>query len=82
MTPTDMAILDFEDRSWHLAGAKEAAIREVFDITATRYYQRLAALLHNPHANAYAPMLVSRLRRVRTTQQARRVDRRRSALGG
>jgi hypothetical protein len=33
----DRAILDFERQWWKYAGAKETAIRESFDMSATRY---------------------------------------------
>ena len=38
-------MLDFKDQWWRHAGAKEAAIREQFGLGATRYYQRLNALI-------------------------------------
>jgi hypothetical protein len=31
--------LEFERQWWRYAGAKEQAIRELFDMSATRYYQ-------------------------------------------
>lgn len=66
LSDRDRAVLDIEGRLWHYAGAKEAAIREQLDMSAVRYYQVLNALLDNPSAVAYAPMVVSRLRRLRT----------------
>ncbi|WP_159622716.1 DUF3263 domain-containing protein [Ruania rhizosphaerae] len=60
---TDRAILDLEARFWKYAGAKETAIREQLDLSATRYYQRLNHLIATPAANAYAPIVVNRLRR-------------------
>jgi hypothetical protein len=69
----ERAVLDFERRRWKHAGAKEQAIRDSFDLSATRYYQILNALLDDPAALAYAPALVGRLRRIREAkQQARR----------
>ena len=47
------------------AGAKEEAIRELFSMSATRYYQVLNALVDRPEALAADPMLVKRLRRLR-----------------
>ena len=41
----DREILAFERQWWKYAGAKEQAIRELFDMSATRYYQVLNALL-------------------------------------
>ena len=37
-------ILAFEGQWWKYAGAKEQAIRELFDMSPTRYYQVLNAL--------------------------------------
>jgi hypothetical protein len=34
----DREILEFERQWWKYAGAKETAIRESFDMSATRYY--------------------------------------------
>ena len=44
----DREILAFERQWWKYAGAKEQAIRELFDMSATRYYQVLNALVDKP----------------------------------
>ena len=72
----DQAILAFERQWWKYAGAKEQAIRELFDMSATRYYQVLNALIDRPEALAYDPMLVKRLRRLRASRQRARSARR------
>ena len=72
----DQAILAFERQWWKYAGAKEQAIRELFDMSATRYYQVLNALIDRPEALTYDPMLVKRLRRLRATRQRARSARR------
>ena len=59
-------ILAFESQWWKYAGAKEQAIRELFDMSATRYYQLLNGLIETEAALAADPMLVKRLRGVRT----------------
>ena len=61
---------------WKYAGAKEQAIRELFDMSATRYYQVLNALVDKPEALAADPLLVKRLRRLRTSRQRTRAARR------
>jgi hypothetical protein len=76
LTDDQKAVLDFERAWWKYAGAKEAQIRERFDTSTTRYYQRLGALLENQAAEAYAPDLVHRLRRLRTARQRQRSARR------
>ena len=60
----DREILAFERQWWKYAGAKEQAIRELFDMSATRYYQVLNALLDKPEAMAADPLLIKRLRRL------------------
>lgn len=76
LTVKDTMTLDFEAQRWRYAGAKEAQIREVFTESATRYYQRLAVLLEQPEAEAYAPQLVHRLRRLRDRRLEARSSRR------
>lgn len=61
-------MLDLERRWWRHPGAKEQAIRDAFDLSATRYYQLLNGLLDNPAALAHDPVLVGRLRRLRDTR--------------
>ena len=69
-------ILAFEGQWWKYAGAKEQAIRELFDMSATRYYQVLNALIDKPIAMAADPMLVKRLRRLRASRARTRAARR------
>ena len=61
LTRRDREILAFERQWWKYAGAKEQAIRELFDMSTTRYYQVLNALIDNPAALVADPMLVRRL---------------------
>jgi hypothetical protein len=76
LSDRDRAILEFERQWWKYAGAKEQAIRDLFDMSATRYYQVLNALLDNPAALEADPMLVKRLRRLRASRQRARSARR------
>ena len=76
LSERDRAILEFERQWWKYAGAKEQAIRDLFDMSATRYYQVLNALLDNPAALEADPMLVKRLRRMRAARQRARSARR------
>jgi hypothetical protein len=69
-------ILAFEGQWWKYAGAKEQAVRELFDMSATRYYQVLNALIDKPEALAADPLLIKRLRRLRTGRQRTRAARR------
>ena len=72
----DARILAFERQWWKYAGAKDQAVKEMFDLTPTRYYQVLNALIDTPEALAHDPMLVKRLRRMRSTRQRARSARR------
>lgn len=76
LSDRDGQILAFERQWWKYAGAKETAIREQFDMSATRYYQVLNALIDSPQALAAEPMLVKRLRRMRSSRQQERSARR------
>ena len=76
LTRRDREILAFERQWWKYAGAKEQAIRELFDMSATRYYQVLNGLIDSPEALAADPMLVKRLRRLRASRQRQRSARR------
>jgi len=76
LTETEAAILAFERQWWKYAGAKETAIRDLFDMSATRYYQVLNQLLDSEAALAADPMLVKRLRRMRSSRQRERSSRR------
>jgi len=72
LSDRERAVLDFENQWWRHAGAKEQAIREAFDLSPTRYYQLVNALLDRPAALAYDPVLVKRLRRLRASRSRRR----------
>jgi len=76
LSDRDREILAFERHWWKYAGAKEQAIRDLFDMSATRYYQVLNALIDRPAALVADPMLVKRLRRLRASRQRARSARR------
>jgi hypothetical protein len=76
LSPRDLEILAFERQWWKYAGSKEDAIKELFSMSATRYYQVLNALVDRPEALAADPMLVKRLRRLRASRQKARAARR------
>jgi hypothetical protein len=76
LTSRERAILAFERQWWKYAGAKEQAIREIFGLSPTRYYQVLNALLEKADAIKADPLLIKRLRRLRTERQRVRSARR------
>lgn len=78
MDDIDRAILRFEADHpvWKYPGAREAAIREQFDLGRTAYAQRVVRILDDPDAYAVDPATVTRLRQIR--EQRGRHRRRRS----
>ncbi len=76
LSDRDREILEFERQWWKYAGAKETAVRDNFDMSATRYYQVLNVLIDRPEALAADPLLVRRLRRLRSQRQRQRSARR------
>jgi hypothetical protein len=68
LSEREQKILAFEAKWWRHAGSKEQAIRDTFELSSTRYYQLLNALLDNPAALEHEPVLVGRLRRLRSTR--------------
>ncbi|MDT5077357.1 MAG: hypothetical protein QOJ80_1994 [Mycobacterium sp.] len=76
LTRREHDILAFERQWWKYAGSKEDAIKELFSMSATRYYQVLNALVDRPEALAADPMLVKRLRRLRASRMKARAARR------
>lgn len=76
LSDRDQQILSFERHWWRYAGAKEQAIRDQFGMSGTRYYQVLNALIDRAEALSYDPLLVKRLRRLRSSRQRARAARR------
>lgn len=72
LSERDLKILEFERQWWKYSGAKEQAIRELFEMSATRYYQVLNSLIDNPAALESDPMLIKRLKRLRDFRQRSR----------
>jgi hypothetical protein len=75
LTDLETRILEFERNWWRFAGAKEVAIKELFDLTAPRYYQLLNDLIDRDDALEASPMLVKRLRRLREARMQARTAR-------
>jgi len=75
LTDRERAMLEFERFWWRHAGSKEQAIRETFDLSATHYYRLLNALLDQPAAVEFDPLVVGRLRRLRASRARRRAGR-------
>ena len=65
LSDLEVRILDFERQWWKHAGAKDAAIKELFDLSTRSYYELLNNLIDREDALAASPLLVKRLRRLR-----------------
>jgi hypothetical protein len=72
LSELEARILEFEGTWWKFAGAKESAIKELFDLSAPRYYQLHNDLIDREDALVAAPMLVKRLRRLREARMSAR----------
>jgi len=72
LTALEVRILEFERSWWRFAGAKESAIKELFDLTPPAYYQALNNLIDRDDALLAQPMLVKRLRRLREARTSTR----------
>jgi hypothetical protein len=72
LSDRDRAIVDFERCWWMLSAPKSAGIREQLHLSPTRYYRLLNALLDDPDALAYDPLVVRRLRRMRLQRRRAR----------
>jgi Protein of unknown function (DUF3263) len=62
LSERERAILDFEGSWWTEPGPKEDAIKARFGLSATRYYQIVAALIDRSEAEDYQPLVVRRAR--------------------
>ena len=74
LSDLEVRILDFERQWWKYAGAKDAAIKELFNLSAKQYYELLNNLIDRPDALAASPLLIKRLRRLREARVNQRVN--------
>lgn len=72
LSDLEARILDFERQWWRYAGAKEAGIKEQFNISAREYYELLNNLIDREAALLASPLLIKRLRRLREARIAAR----------
>lgn len=72
LSDEDKLLLAIEADRYLQSGRKDAVIRQQLDMSSTRYYQRLNTLLDDPAAEAHDPVLVHRLRRLRTKRSRNR----------
>jgi hypothetical protein len=74
LTDRDRAILDFERTWWSEPGRKGAAIQARFGLSPSRYYRLLGALVASAEAAAYDPLVVRRLRKLRSNRRRARIE--------
>ena len=74
LTDRDRAMLDFERTWWSEPGAKAAAIQARIGLSPARYYQVLARLIGSAEAEAYDPLVVRRLRKLRSNRRRARIE--------
>jgi hypothetical protein len=74
LSERDRAILDFERSWWCEPGTKQAQIRNRFNISGTRYYELVQALLDERDALVYDPLVIRRLRRQRERRRRARFE--------
>ena len=81
LTDRDRAILDFERTWWsepgpdgEKPGRKGAAIQGRIGLSPARYYQLLGELIASPEAAAYYPLVVRRLRKLRSGRRRARIE--------
>jgi len=72
LTDLEKGVLDFERQWWKVPMAKEQAIRETFNLSGPQYYQILNGLIDRQDALAADPLLVTRLRRMRSQRREQR----------
>lgn len=72
LSERDQEILEFERLTWRYPAAKESVVLERFDMTPTRYFQVVDALIDRAEALAYDGQLVNRLRRLREARRRHR----------
>jgi len=74
LTDRDRAMLDFE-RTWRSEpGPKGAAIQARIGLSPARYYQLLGDLIASAEAEAYDPLVVRRLRKLRSSRRRARIE--------
>ena len=59
---------------WDHLGAAKKRVGERFDLSSTRYYELLGALIDSSEANDYDPLVVRRLRRLRDRRRRARFE--------
>ena len=75
LTEQELEILEFEGLRWRFPAAKQAQIMDRFQMSETRYFQVVNALVDRPEALAAYPATVRRLLRLRDARRGQRTTR-------
>jgi hypothetical protein len=78
---TARTILAIERKTWLFPGVKEQRVRADLDVTMTRYYQMVNALIDTELALQIDPATTYRLRHIRDARQRSRSARRGCSTG-
>jgi len=76
LTPLEERMLAFERSWWSRDADRETAIRDEFGLSPADFHRQLGELIGRPAALDFDPLLVRRLRRLRTSRQRARSERR------
>lgn len=77
----EKAMLELADAHFKYPGAREARMREQFDLSPTLFWLQVDRLLNYPPTLAWNPMLTGRLRRLQEKRRRARSTDRLSEVG-
>ncbi len=72
LSPLECAVLELEHCHFSRPGDKERTIQDSFHMSPTRYFQIVNAMIDDPRVVYHDPVLVNRLRRLRSARRAMR----------
>ncbi|MEG3586874.1 MAG: DUF3263 domain-containing protein [Actinomycetota bacterium] len=73
LTERQISIIEFERTSWQTEISKQKAIRKLFTISPSRYYQIRDELIDLPEAMKFDPMVIRRLQKQRKARRAKKL---------
>ena len=72
LTERQKSIIEFERTAWQTDISKETAIRQLFTISPSRYYQIRDDLIDLPEAMKFDPMVIRRLQKQRKFRRSKK----------
>ena len=73
LTERQISIIEFERTAWQTEISKQKAIRKLFTISPSRYYQIRDELIDLPEAMKFDPMVIRRLQKQRRSRRAKKL---------